>query len=81
MIDMFRDEEILEFLELLKDSDMITILEYDDKLDYFVKFAEIFKNKIQNEIIKRALILLQETSKKDVINRKIYRDIRNLLND
>lgn len=81
MIDMFRDEEILEFLELLKDSDMITILEYDDKLDYFVKFAEIFKNKTQNEIIKRALILLQETSKKDVINRKIYRDIRNLLND
>ena len=81
MIDMFRDEEILEFLELLKDSDMITILEYDAKLDCFVKFAEIFESKTQDEVIKRALILLQETSKKDLINRKTYRDIHNLLND
>lgn len=79
MIKMFRDEEILEFLELLKDADIITMLEDNEKYIIFISMAKLFEKKTNDEIIKQALSLLQESSRKDIAYKKTYREINKLI--
>ena len=79
MFKMFRDEEILKFLELLKDTDIITILDYNVRYKIFISLAKCFENKTNDEIIKQALSLLQESPRKDITNKKTYREINKLI--
>lgn len=75
MIEKFRNEEIFEFLNLLKDSEIIAILDSNDKLKLFFELVELFKNKTKNEILKSGLIILQDSKKIDITYKKTYRDI------
>ena len=79
MIDIFHDEEILEFLELLNDKDIITILDDKEKYKTFIELTNLLENNTNDEIISDALLSLEDSSKQDIIDRKTYRKISKLI--
>jgi len=80
MIKMFRDEEIFEFIELLKDEEILTILNHKKRLDIFNNITKSFLNKTQNEILKKAITKILASPIADITTKKVYDEVKKLIN-
>ena len=84
MIDMFGDEEIKEFLALLKDTEFRVLL--DNHVNPSVKpneykiIADKLIGKTSNEVLKQALETVKQSSNSELKNRRAYLNIKNLIN-
>lgn len=84
MIDMFGDEEIKEFLALLKDTEFRALL--DNHVRPLVKpneykiIADKLIGKTSNEVLKQALETVKQSSNSELKNGRAYLNIKNLIN-
>jgi hypothetical protein len=80
MIRIFQDDLIKIFLNLLKDEEILNILEDDTRLLRFVKIAKQLEIQTSDLIIKKSLKKLIDGKKEDIISKKTYDAIKILLN-
>jgi len=80
MIRIFQDDLIKIFLNLLKDEEILNILEDDTRLLRFVKIAKQLETQTSDLIIKKSLKKLIDGKKEDIISKKTYDAIKILLN-
>jgi len=75
MIQRFRDVEIIEFLNLLNDSDILSIIQYEDKSELFSDIALKLEDQTVDEVIISALRKIRTYPKRDIVSRKAYKEI------
>jgi len=80
MLNMFQDDEIKEFLGLLKDKELISIFQISDKVNKFKQIAKsLLENNTNNEILKKALDVIAEGSIKDMQTTRAYLNIKDII--
>ena len=80
MLNMFQDDEIKEFLGLLKDKELISIFQIPDKVNKFKQIAKsLLENNTNNEILKKALDVIAEGSIKDMQTTRAYLNIKDII--
>lgn len=80
MINMFQDDEIKEFLGLLKDKELISIFQNSQKANNFKQIAKsLLENNTNNEILKKALDVIAEGSIKDMQTTRAYLNIKDII--
>lgn len=80
MINRFQDDEIREFLKLLKDKELISIFQYSAKANKFKQIAKsLLDNNAKNQILKKALDIIAEGSIKDMQTTRAYLNIKNII--
>jgi hypothetical protein len=75
LIGAFRDDEILDFFELLDDLEIISLLQYKIFLNRFIEISLRLEGQTINEILKHALRKLRDYTDKDITSRRAYREM------
>ena len=82
MIKRFSDNEIIQFLHLINDTDFKIYFNYgDSRAKKFQKIAKLLCENTHNEILKRSLELVVEISINDLGKFTTYSKIRLLIDE
>lgn len=79
LINLFTDDEIKVFLELLNDNTFKNEFYYKKMGPIYKELALKLKNKTNNQILKNALDRVLKTLNKDLISQNLWHQIKNLL--
>lgn len=80
MIKKFQDNEIKEFLELLKDKEIISLFQIPARADKFKQIAKyLLDNNTKNEVLKQALDIIVQGSIKDLQTTRAYINVKNVI--
>lgn len=80
MIKRFQDTEIKEFLELLKDKELISLFQIPERANKFKQIAKyLLENNTKNEVLKQALDIIVEGSIKDLQTTRAYLNVKDII--
>jgi len=80
MINMFQDDEIKEFLRLLKDKEFISLFQNPPKANKYKQISKsLSENNTNDELLIKALDIIADGSIKDMRTKKAYLNIKDII--